>query len=132
MSGWKKEASYLGRYAGSGVLNTASGFSTIFLLMWLGLSPYLANLGGYLVGLILGFFVSRKFVFVSQGHLTGEAVRYLAAFLCCFALNLAVLKMALDLWAWHAMAAQILSTMVYTAAMYLLTRHVVFSPGGKT
>ena len=53
---------YLGlsRYASGGVLNTLVGFAIIFLLMGLGLFPTLSNVGGYLVGLIFGFFAVRR------------------------------------------------------------------------
>ncbi len=131
MTALRKEVGYLGRYAGSGALNTLAGFATIFALMGFGASPLLANIAGYLVGLVLGFFVSRKFVYVSQGHVTTEAARYLTAFLCCFALNLLVLHYTLDTLLWNAYLAQIFSAVAYTASMYLLTRWLVFTPGAK-
>lgn len=128
MSRWRSESAYLGRYAGSGALNTAVGFAVIFLLMWLGVSPLIANTGGYLVGLVLGFFVSRKFVFRSEGHFTTEGIRYLAAFLFCFALNLIVLEFALGWLHWNANLAQLIAAASYTASMYLLARWLVFTP----
>ncbi len=131
MSRLHRESAYLSRYAGSGVLNTVAGFATIFLLMAFGASPFLANVAGYLVGLVLGFTVSRKFVFVSQGHVTSEALRYLAAFLFCFTLNLLTLGFALKSLQWHAVAAQLLAAGVYTFSMYLLSRYLVFTPGSK-
>lgn len=129
MSRWGGEAAYIRRYIGSGVLNTVAGFAVIFLLTWAGASPYAANIGGYLVGLLLGFFVSKKFVFRSAGHFTGEGLGYLAAFLCCFLLNLFVLQFALNTLRWHALAAQLLAAASYTGAMYLLSRHLVFRAG---
>ena len=129
MSKWKNEVGYLRRYLGSGALNTAAGFAVIFLLTWAGMSPYVANIGGYLVGLLLGFFVSKKFVFRSAGRFSTESLGYLTAFLCCFALNLFVLRFALNQLGWHALAAQLLAASSYTGAMYLLTRHVVFRAG---
>lgn len=128
MTGLRRESAYLARYAGSGALNTAAGFAVIFLLMGLGASPFIANIAGYLTGLVLGFTVSRKFVFMSKGHITSEALRYLAAFLFCFVLNLLTLGFALESLQWHAVAAQLLAAAVYTASMYLLTRYLVFTP----
>lgn len=128
MPSWRSESAYLGRYAGSGVLNTLAGFSVIFLLMALGVSPLLANIGGYLSGLMLGFLLSKKFVFRSEGHVTSEGVRYLAAFASCFALNLLVLEFALDKLHWNAALAQLLAAATYTVLMYLLSRWLVFTP----
>lgn len=129
MSKWRSESVYLGRYAGSGALNTIAGFSLIFILMALGVSPLLANAGGYLFGLILGFFVSKKLVFRSQGQVTTEGLRYLAAFLVCFVINLFVLQFALNFMHWNAMPAQLLAAAAYTTIMYLLTRFLVFRAG---
>jgi len=129
MSKWQTESGYFGRYAGSGVLNTLVGFSAIFILMALGLSPILANIGGYLFGLILGFFLSKKLVFHSEGHVTSESLRYLAAFLVCFFLNLIVLQFALNVLRWNAVLAQFFAAAVYTIIMYLLSRLLVFRSG---
>jgi putative flippase GtrA len=129
MSKWQTETAYLGRYAGSGVLNTLLGFSVIFILMALGVSPILANIGGYLFGLILGFFLSKKLVFRSKGHITSESIHYLAAFLACFVVNLFTLQFALNVLHWNAVLAQFLAAAVYTVIMYLLTRLLVFRSG---
>jgi len=127
MSRWRSESALLTRYAGSGALNTIAGFAVIFALMALGFSPYIANIGGYLVGFILGFVVSKKFVFRSNGHFVGESIRYLIAFLICFSLNLMALNLALT--QINAFAAQIIAAVIYTGSMYLFTRWFVFSGG---
>jgi putative flippase GtrA len=129
MSKWRSESAYFGRYAGSGALNTVAGFAVIFLLMELGASPLIANVGGYLAGLILGFFVSKRFVFRSGGHISSEGLRYLAAFIASFILNLLVLQFALDALHWSAIPAQLLAAAAYTSIMYLLTRWLVFRAG---
>jgi putative flippase GtrA len=63
---WWKEAAYLTRYAGSGMINTIVGFIVIFSLMALGASPILSNIAGYAVGYTLLMYVlTRLFVFGS-------------------------------------------------------------------
>lgn len=126
---WRGESAYLGRYAGSGALNTLVGFAVIFLLMWLGASPFVANTGGYLVGLCLGFVVTKKFVFRSAGRIHIEALHYLGTFLVCFAANLLVLKLLLEYTRCNVNLAQLIAAVFYTGLMYLLTRHVVFKAG---
>jgi putative flippase GtrA len=132
MSKWQTESAYFGRYAGSGALNTLVGFSVIFILMALGVSPILANVGGYLFGLILGFLLSKKLVFRSNGHFATEIIRYLAAFLFCFVVNLLVLQLTLDFLRWNATFCQLLAAAAYTVTMYLLTRLLVFRAGIKS
>ena len=126
MSNWQRESAYIGRYASSGLLNTLAGFSAIFLLTAIGVSPFVANIGVYLLGLISGFFLSRKFVFRSEGKLRTEGFRYLAAFLVCFLLNLLVLHLALDTLHVNAVLAQFFAAAAYTSLMYVLTRILVF------
>lgn len=123
---WRTEAAYLARYAGSGVLNTLVGFSVIFLLMGLGAAPLHANIGGYAVGFVLGFIVSKRFVFRSDGRFVEESLRYLAAFCISFMLNLLVLSLALAELAIPAVPAQMVAAATYTGCMYLLTRLYVF------
>ena len=132
MSNWQIESAYIGRYAGSGALNTLVGFSAIFLLMALGVSPILANISGYLLGLVLGFFLTKKIVFRSKGHITSEGLRYLGAFLICFVINLFVLEFALSALRWNPVFAQLLAAATYTVIMYLLTRLLVFRSGIKS
>lgn len=128
---WRSEAGLLTRYLGSGVLNTIAGFSVIILLMSAGLSPVLSNIGGYVVGFVLGFMVSKKFVFRSNGHFVSESIRYLAAFMICFLINLLVLHLALAEHHWSPLFAQILAGFAYTSSMYGLTRYFVFQDESK-
>jgi putative flippase GtrA len=125
MSKLKHEAGILSRYSLSGALNTVAGFATIFGLTALGFQPYAANAAGYLVGLVLGFFVSRRFVFRHEGHITRQGARYLLAFGCCFSINLAVLHFALQAGI-AELLAQAISTAVYIVAMFLSLRFFVF------
>lgn len=125
MSKLKHEAGILSRYSLSGALNTFAGFGTIFGLTALGVQPYLANAAGYLVGLVLGFFVSRRFVFRHEGHISTQGIRYLLAFGTCYLLNVGVLHYALA-FGLAEMMAQALSTLVYIGCMFLALRLFVF------
>lgn len=131
MSRWRIESVYLGRYAGSGALNSVSGFAVIFLLMWLGISPLIANVSGYAIGFILGFVLSKKFVFRRNGHFIAEGIRYLVAFIFSFLCNLLVLRFALNILNIQAVAAQVAAAASYTLVMYILIRVFVFGINPK-
>jgi putative flippase GtrA len=126
MSRWRNESALLTRYAGSGAVNTAVGVGLIFILMKLGVSPVLANVGGYAVGLILSFVLSKKLVFRSDGHVAAESVRFLVAFGACFAGNIAVLHVSMNLIGLSAGLSQLIATASYTGLMYFVTRWYVF------
>ena len=124
-----REAGYVTRYAGSGMLNTIVGFAVIFSAMAVGMSPIISNILGYGVGFLLGFVLSKKFVFRSNGHFVSESVFYLAAFFVSFFFNLLVLYISLSYLGLHPIPSQALAASSYTVLMYILTRFFVFSPG---
>ena len=126
-SDWLKEVSYITRYAGSGVINTIVGFIVIFSAMGIGFSPIVSNVSGYAVGFILGFVLSKKFVFRSNGHFVVESVRYFIVFVISFLFNLLVLRVSLIYLNFHVVVSQIAAASCYTMLMYVLTRLFVFS-----
>ena len=120
------EMVYITRYAGSGVVNTIVGFLVIFSAMALGLSPMASNCSGYAVGFLLGFVLSKRFVFRSNGHLVMESVRYLIVFVISFLVNLLVLNFAIVYLNLHVVTSQIVAAGSYTALMYTMSRLIVF------
>jgi putative flippase GtrA len=122
-----KEAIYIIRHAGSGVINTITGFGVIFYAMRLGFSPAISNAAGFSIGFILGFLLSKKFVFRSNGHFVGETVRYTIAFIVSFIFNLLVLHLAIDYLFFNPATSQIAAASCYTLLMYILTRLFVFN-----
>ena len=121
-----KEVGYLARYTGSGLINTVVGFFVILSAMAVGFSPVIANVAGYAVGFILGFVLSKKFVFRSDGHFVNESIRYLLAFVVSFFLNLLVLHLAIADLNINAVFSQFIAAIAYTGCMYILTRFFVF------
>jgi len=63
-----------------------------------GISPFLANVASYTVGLILGFVLTKKFVFRSGGHFLAASARYLIVFIVLFLVNLLALRLSLYEW----------------------------------
>lgn len=127
MSNWRPDTALLGRYAVSGVANTAVGVLAIYTLMWLHFSPYLANLLGYTAGLLFSYFNARNYVFRFSGSHGGGSLRYAVAFGACYALNVAVLAVGLETLRWQAWIAQGAGIGVHTTLMFLLSRYFVFA-----
>ena len=125
---WRNESNYLSRYVGSGALNTIIGWSVILLLMAIGTSPILANISGYLLGLVLGFVISKNFVFRSAGTARYEGKRYFIAFVISFIFNLLALQFSLEVLHWNQNVAQVVAAITYTVFMYFLSLHFVFEP----
>lgn len=118
------------RYGLVGVVNTLVGFSIIIgLEQGFGVNPYLANAGGYAVGVMVSFVLKRRYVFGKGRSVREAGPRYLASVLFSFALNQGVLFLA------HAVlpegplaeiTAQLSGMCVYTVVLFLLSRYWVF------
>ena len=126
MSRWRAESGYLGRYVGSGALNTVVGLSVIFGVTAVGVSPYLANVAGYAVGLVLGFWTARAFVFRGTGDINREGWRYLLSFAISWLLNFLILRWSMKTLGLDPLLAQIVAAIGYSTAMYLFGRYFVF------
>ncbi|HYD45384.1 MAG TPA: GtrA family protein [Phenylobacterium sp.] len=118
------------RYGLVGVLNTAVGYAVILALdLGLKVNPFLANAGGYAVGLLVSFALSRSFVFRSQDSVRKAGPRYLIAVAASFGLNQLVMGAARSLLPdaplGHA-ASQFAGMASYTAALFLISYFWVF------
>lgn len=114
------------RFALAGTLNGIVGFSAIFILMALGVSPLLSNLAGYALGLSVGFKTSKSFVFRSKGKWAIEGIRFIAAFGLSYLANILILAVALDWLAFPPFLAQIAAVSTYVLVMYVLSYFFVF------
>lgn len=126
MFSWKNKFGYFAKYISGGLLNTIIGFAIIFILMALGVAPVTSNIIGYLVGLVLSFSISRSYVFCSDGRILSEIGRYVVFFAICFAINILVLKYALDVLRLDKVLAQLAAAATYTMLMYIFSYYFVF------
>lgn len=130
------------KYCMVGVLNTLVTMGVIFTCKSvLELNPYLSNALGYVAGVINSFLWNKTWVFHSDGSYHSEALRFVAGFLVCYALQFAVVvamtstsfaDVTVDL-RWVVLSgygiATVLGNVVYTMANFIYNRTVTFSPG---
>ena len=117
------------KYLLVGILNTIVGFGLIFLLMWRGFSPELANIIGYAVGICFSFVMNRIFTFqskqTSKKANLREFIKFVSSMLIAWSLNFITLKICLKMGV-NAYLAQIISGGIYTITGYLLSKIWVF------
>lgn len=79
------------KYCMVGVLNTCVTLGVIYLCKSvLGINPYVANMAGYVCGLINSFLWNKQWVFRSHNGYFGEAARFVAGFALCYCVQFAV------------------------------------------
>ena len=117
------------RFGLAGLANTAISIGVILLLERLcGLDPFVANAGGFAVGIIVSFVLHRRFVF--RAHRVGAPVlRYAVMVMSAFLANQLVLAAGLatlPTFAGKTVVAQAVALATYTAVSFLLCRLWVF------
>lgn len=123
----RRHKNFIWRYALAGVLNGITGFAAIFILMALGVTPFISNLSGYALGLVIGFTTSKLFVFRSKNRAASEAWRYIVAFGISYLANFIVLAVMLNWLVFPPVLAQTIAVSTYVLTMYILAHFFVYS-----
>lgn len=119
-------AGHFSRYSVAGIINTLAGYIVSFSLYYFGASATLASFFGYVAGLLLSFFLSKKFVFRAQGNIVILIARFVAAFAVAFALNMVIIKSFLHFGLGFYLG-QIAASAVYFVVFFLLLKYWVFT-----
>ncbi|UEP31730.1 MULTISPECIES: GtrA family protein [unclassified Burkholderia] len=108
-------------YAAVGAVNTAIGVAVIYGLMGLGVAPIPANVGGYVVGLVISFVLNSRITF-QVGTSRRNLVRFLVVAAIAYVGNLLVVIGVLKLTD-AAHVAQAMGIPVYLAVGYLANKY---------
>ena len=79
------------RFIFIGVINTITGLGAIYLLMYFGLSNYMSNFIGYIIGLLISFFLNKYYVFKNYSDKNStylQFIKFLVIFLIAYIGNL--------------------------------------------
>ncbi len=114
------------KFVGVGLLNTLLSLAIINILMYVGVNYQLANLIGYVAGVINSFFWSKFWVFQSQKSLYKEALLFSIVFFFCYAANFLALLFLVEILALSPYIAQPIAMCVYTLLNFILNRTITF------
>lgn len=115
------------RYNLVGVVNTLLGFSIVFGLMFLGLSPLVSNAIGYGVGAMFSYILNGKYTFKSTASHGKIIFKFFGVLAVAYSLNILILQTLLP--STNPYLAQLISGVVYTLSSFLMMRFFVF--GGR-
>ncbi|PAF47382.1 hypothetical protein BKH46_04700 [Helicobacter sp. 12S02634-8] len=121
-----KSVNSLLRYLLVGGVNTALGFGVIFALMYVGWGAELANLLGYICGLICSYLLNKTFTFKSKNPHKRDFLRFLLAMGIAYGVNLLILLVCYRLLHINAYLSQIIAGVAYTLSGYCLSKFWAF------
>jgi len=125
---WRSEIGKIVRFGAVGVLNTAIGLGTIYLLQ-IGLDQdyRFASAVGYTLGIINSFVLNRIWTFKSSdARVARQGARFLMAAGACWLVQLGFLIAMVEGLQIHENAAQPIGMVLYTGMNYLANRLFVF------
>lgn len=101
------------RFLITGGVNTAAGYGTFALLLWLGTHYLSANVAATVVGVTCSYFLNKYFTFRQYKKSYSEALRFVSVYAVSFLLGCAALYLLVDLLSVSAYAAGVLN-LVFT------------------
>lgn len=126
---WPKE---LIRYAAVGAVTNGCGFLLYVLFTTLGVSPILTISMFYPLHIWSAFYLNKKWSFSHEGRISTSAVRYLIAYLGCYALNVSVLKFFSGYLGYSHLIVQAITIFVIALLLFLAQKHWVFKSRGSS
>lgn len=128
------------KYGFVGAFNTLLTLATIYICKsFIGISPMISNVIGYIVGLINSFIWNKNWVFRSDNGYAREAIKFVIGFGLCFALQFLIVYILsyltpLGSMLWHIGpiavsgygVATIIGMVFYTIANFIYNRLITF------
>ncbi|MCG5481017.1 MAG: GtrA family protein [Ensifer alkalisoli] len=113
------------RFVVVGLANTGFGYAVILVGLFAGLGDIVANALGYAAGLVMSFTLNSRWTFRASASRAAFA-RYLAVFLFCFGMNLAIVLSARQLGLVDNPVVHLFGISVYSIFFYVGTARFVF------
>lgn len=115
------------KYGLVGVFNTLLTLAIIWILtQCLNSTEYVANIIGYVAGIVNSFIWNRNWTFNSKSKVSKAFFLFIIIFVFSYLIQLGVLYLLLKNTAIDAFICQFLSMCVYTAINFPLNRYITF------
>ena len=116
------------RYILTGLLNTLATYITsVILLKIFNLFLVISNFLGYVVGILVSFYLNRNFVFKSKDEkIKKQFYKFIFACLVSYLINLIFLIIFSYIFQFNDNISQILSMAAYSISFYILSNKYIF------
>ncbi|WP_396999088.1 GtrA family protein [Ochrobactrum sp. S1502_03] len=119
--------SQLTKYGLVGIVNTTITFVVVAILSGVSFDPYMSNAIGFAAGLLNSYFMNKAFTFNGTPHISGDAIRFMFAFIIAYMINIGVLHFLLSLSSETVVLYQLIAMFTYNIAFFILMKTWVFA-----
>ena len=123
---WRVWFKQLARYGILGTINNIFGYILYLLLTNFGLTPKLTMTMLYGVGMFVGFFYVKRFIFPCVGSVIYIGIRYVVAHFSGYILNFFILFLFVDVMKYPHQLIQALSIIMVAGFLFLVFKFYVF------
>lgn len=111
-----------------GLVNTLVTLFVIWVLIhWFHSNDYVANIFGYLAGLLNSFILNKIWTFQTSGNVKSSLVKFLIIFVISYFIQLGVLYLLLHFTKLHTYLMQVVSMISYTLVNFFLNKKYTFN-----
>lgn len=116
------------KYAIVGVANTLIDWAVyVVLTKFISIEPWIANVVGYVAGMVSSFVGNKFFTFKTKNTKTGiELVKFVIINMISLGVSTGVVALTTSVWSWNKYIAKILSTGTSMTVNYIGSRFFVF------
>lgn len=114
------------RYLIIGAFNTIIGYGIIFILMALGVMPEIANIIGYIFGIIVSYILNKIYTFKTKTKSKKEFIRFVMCMICSYLINFIALIVLYRYFDVDKYIATIISSIFYTLSGYIFSKYFAF------
>lgn len=119
------------RYAVVGVLTNSLGYVAYLVSTYVGGTPKSTMTTLYIIGVLISFLANRSFTFQHNGPIGAAGMRFLAAHLMGYLLNLFLLFVLVDKLSFPHQYIQGMAIIIVAFFLFVLSRAFVFAPYRK-
>ncbi|MFH1558863.1 MAG: GtrA family protein [Pseudomonadota bacterium] len=114
------------RYAAAGILMNSAGYLLFAGVTALGLSPKLAMTSIYVFGVLLNFWLSKKWVFRHDGIWSQTFLAYVLVYLAGYIVNYALILLFVDHLGWNYLVVQAICIGIVAGFIFAGLKLLVF------
>jgi putative flippase GtrA len=114
------------RYGVVGIVTNLSLYCFYLLITYLGIEPKMAMTIAYVVGALIGFIGHRQWTFSHRGNANRSAIRYTAAHISGYMLNLFIIFIFVDRLGYAHQVVQAAAIFAVAGFLFIIFKYFVF------